>query len=198
MKDCSKIERCLGKIQARHPQVADLYAVQVSEKDGAATLQWQARQDRQNWQQAREGADLLRSNLPPEKPEELGKSYNQLTEAAFRVLKSPLSIRPIFHQLERRAQAHILVAFLGYALWGTLKHLLRRKGSTLSPTKALPLLSSLVSADIVLPTTEGRESRLRRVTTPDAKQQELLDQLGVSVPERLSLDRECSVDLARA
>ena len=124
LKDRHKIERGLGKIQARHPQVADLYDVQVTEKDGAVTLQWQARQDRQSWQQAREGAYLLRSNLPPEKPEALWKSYIQLTEAeaAFRVLKSPLSIRPIFHQLERRAKAHILVAFLGYALWVTLKH----------------------------------------------------------------------------
>ena len=126
----------------------------------------------------------MRSNLPPGKPEELWKSYIQLTEAeaAFRVLKSPLSIRPIFHQLERRAKAHILVAFLGYALWVTLKHLLRRKGSTLSPTKALALLSTLVSADIVLPTTDGREIRLRRVTTPNAEQKQLLDQLGIAVP----------------
>jgi hypothetical protein len=174
--------------------------VQVSEKDGAATLPWQARQDRQNWQQAREGAYLLRSNLPPEKPEELWKSYIQLTEAeaAFRVLKSPLSVRPISHQLERRAQAHILVAFLGYAMWVTLKHLLRQKGSTLSPTKALALLGTLVSADIVLPTTDGRDICLRRVTTPNAEQKPLLDQLGITVPDRLSFDRECSVDLATA
>jgi len=200
LKDRPKIERHLGKIQARHPQVTDLYEVQVTEKDGAVALEWQARKDRQNWQQAREGAYLLRSNLPAGKPQELWKSYIQLTEAeaAFRVLKSPLSIRPIFHQLERRAKAHILVAFLGYALWVTLKHLLRRKGSTLSPNKALALLSTLVSADIVLPTTDGREIRLRRVTTPDAEQKQLLDQLGIAVPDRLSFDRECSVDSATA
>src|SRR5271157_3446534 len=200
LKDRHKIERCLGKIQARHPQVADLYPVQVSEKDGVVALQWQVIEGRQSWQQAREGAYLLRTNLPPGKPEELWKSYIQLTEAeaAFRVLKSPLSIRPIFHQLERRAKAHILVAFLGYALWVTLKHLRRRKGSALSPTKALALLGTLISADIVLPTTDGREIRLRRVTTPDAKQKELLDQLGITLPDRLSFDRECSVDLATA
>ena len=200
LKDRHKIERSLGKIQARHPQVADLYEVQVTEKDGTVTLPWQAIEGRQSWQQAREGAYLLRSNLPPGKPEELWKSYIQLTEAeaAFRVLKSPLSIRPIFHQLERRTKAHILVTFLGYALWVTLKHLLRRKGSNLSPNKALALLSTLVSADIVLPTTDGREIRLRRVTTPNAEQKQLLDQLGIAVPDRLSLDRECSVDWATA
>lgn len=56
LKDRPKVERCLGKIQARHPQVADLYDVQVTEKEGAVALEWQARKDRQNWQQAREGA----------------------------------------------------------------------------------------------------------------------------------------------
>jgi len=200
LKDHPKIGRCLGKIQARHPQVADLYDVQVTERNNAVALEWQARKDRQNWQQAREGAYLLRSNLPPGKPEELWKSYIQLTEAeaAFRVLKSPLSIRPIFHQMERRAKAHILVAFLGYALWVTLKHLLRRKGSSLSPGKALALLSTLVSADIVLPTTDGREIRLRRVTTPNAEQKQLLDQLGIAVPDRLRFDQECSADSASA
>ena len=107
---------------------------------------------------------------------------------------------PVFqvHQLERRAKAHILVAFLSYALWVTLKHLLIRKGSDVSPAKALMLLSTLVSADIVLPTTDGREIHLRRVTTPSTEQKQLLDQLGVAVPNRLSFDQECSADSALA
>ena len=200
LKDRNKIERRLGKIQARHPQVADLYEVGVTEKDGALALQWQALEGRQTWQRAREGAYLLRTNLPPDKPESLWKNYIQLTEAeaAFRALKSELSIRPIFHQLERRAKAHILVAFLGYALWVTLKHLLIRNRSAFSPAKALALLGTLISADIVLPTTDGREIRLRRVTTPTAEQKQLLDQLGITLPSRLNSDRECSVDSAIA
>lgn len=200
LKDRNKIERRLGKIQARHPQVADLYQVGVTEKGGAPSLEWQALEGRQSWQRAREGAYLLRTNLPPEKPENLWKNYIQLTEAeaAFRALKSELSIRPIFHQLERRAKAHILVAFLGYGLWVTLKHLLIRKGSHVSPAKALALLGTLVSADIVLPTTDGREIRLRRVTTPSDEQKRVLDLLGIAVPQHLSLDRECSVDSAIA
>jgi len=200
LKDRNKIERRLGKIQARHPQVADLYEVGVTEKDGAPALQWQALKGRQTWQRAREGAYLLRTNLPPDKPESLWKNYIQLTEAeaAFRALKSELSIRPIFHQLERRAKAHILVAFLGYALWVTLKHLLIRNRSAFSPAKALALLGTLISADIVLPTTDGREIRLRRVTTPSAEQKQLLDQLGITLPSRLNSDRECSVDSAIA
>jgi transposase len=200
LKDRNKIERQGGKIQARHPQVADLYEVRVAEDRGALALEWPALEGRQTWQRAREGAYLLRTNLPPDDPARLWNNYVQLTEAeaAFRALKSELSIRPIFHQLERRAKAHILVAFLGYALWVTLKHLLIRKGSDLSPAKALALLGTLVSADIVLPTTDGREIRLRRVTTPNAQQKQLLAELGIVVPDRLSFDQECSADSAIA
>ena len=196
LKDRNKIERRVGKIEARHPQVADLYEVKVTERAGAVALEWHALEGRQNWQQAREGAYLLRTNLPADQPARLWKNYIQLTEAeaAFRALKNELSIRPIFHQLERRAKAHILVAFLGYALWVTLKHLLIRKGSALSPAKALALLGTLVSADIVLPTTDGREIRLRRVTTPNAEQKQLLEQLNITIPDRLSFDQECSAD----
>jgi transposase len=196
LKDRNKIERRVGKIEARHPQVADLYEVRVTEKSGAVALEWQALEGRQSWQRAREGAYLLRTNLPADQPAKLWKNYIQLTEAeaAFRALKSELSIRPIFHQLERRAKAHILVAFLGYSLWVTLKHLLIRKGSAISPAKSLALLGTLVSADIVLPTTDGREICLRRVTTPSAEQKQLLDQLDVTIPERLSFDQECSAD----
>jgi transposase len=200
LKDRSKVERRLGSLLARHPQVADLYAVRITERAGRLQVDWNLREERRAWQQAREGAYLLRTNLPATEPEQLWKSYIQLTEAetAFRALKSELSIRPIFHQLERRAKAHILVAFLGYALWVTLKHLLVRKRSDLSPAKALHRLSTLQSADIILPTTDGREIRLRRITTPSREQQLLLDQLGVRLPERLSFDQECSADSAGA
>ncbi|MFZ0962624.1 MAG: hypothetical protein WAO35_17275 [Terriglobia bacterium] len=174
--------------------------MQATGKNGAVALQGQAQQDRRNWQPARGGACLLRSNLPPGKPEELWKTCIQLTEAETesRVLKGPLSVRPIFHQPERRSQVHILVPLPGYALWVTLKHLLRRKGSTLSPAKALELLSTLVSADLVLPTTDGREIRLRRVATPNVEQKQPLDQLAIAVPDRRGFDHQCSVDMATA
>lgn len=74
----------------------------------------------------------------------------------------------------------------------TLKHPLIRKLSNRSPAKALALLSTLVSVDIALPITEGREIRLERVTTPSAEQKQLLDLLGIPVPDRLSFDQECS------
>jgi len=101
----------------------------------------------------REGAYLLRTNLKGESAADLWKKYIQLTEAeaAFRALKSELSIRPIYHQLEGRVKAHVLVAFLGYALWVTLKHILRRRKAEYTPAKAMAELATIQSADIVLP-----------------------------------------------
>jgi len=131
LKDRNKMERRLGKIQARHPSVNDLY--EVSLRDGAegVRLFWQVKEDRQRWRESREGAYLLRTNLQVDTAEELWAKYMQLTEAeaSFRALKSELSIRPLFHQRESRVKAHVMVAFLGYALWVTLKHLLRRRAA---------------------------------------------------------------------
>jgi len=200
LKDRGKIERRLGRIEARYPSVADLYQMQLVETEGRLRVDWQMLPERRTWQETREGAYLLRTNLVAESAAELWKKYMQLTEAeaAFRALKSALSIRPLFHQLEPRVKAHILVAFLGYALWVTLKHLLQRKQSPLTPARVLALLATVQSADIVLPTTEGREIRLRRVTTPSPEQSAVLELLGIALPQRLDLNFECSVNSATA
>ncbi len=131
LKDRNKMERRLGKIQARHPQVNDLYDVALKDTAEGVRLFWQIKEDRKSWRESREGAYLLRTNLQAETAEELCSKYMQLTEAeaSFRALKSELSIRPLFHQLEPRVKAHVMVAFLGYALWVTLKHLLKRSRS---------------------------------------------------------------------
>jgi transposase len=210
LKDRNKMERRLGKIEARHPSVNDLYDVSFRETDEGVRLFWQIREERKTWRTAREGAYLLRTNLQADTAEQLWSKYMQLTEAeaSFRALKSELSIRPLFHQLEPRVKAHVMVAFLGYALWVTLKHLLQRRApldpkpttsgvensQPFSPMQALSLLSTLQSADIVLPTTEGREIRLRRITEPTSEQKSLLHQLGLTLPDRLQHNRECSVD----
>jgi len=200
LKDRGKIERRLGRIEARYPSVADLYQARLVETAAGLRVDWQMLADRRVWQETREGAYLLRTNLQAESAAELWTKYIQLTEAeaAFRVLKSELSIRPLFHQLEHRVKAHILVAFLGYALWVTLKHLLRGKQSPRTPARVLSLLASVQSADIILPTTDGREIRLRRVTTPSPEQNEVLRLLGITLPERLDLNFECSVNSATA
>ncbi len=190
LKDRFKMERKLGAIQARHPQVADLYEVAIEETAEGVRLNWSYQGQRKDWQQLREGAYLLRTNLQAQRAEQLWTKYIQLTEveASFRALKSELSIRPIHHQKKSRVKAHVLVAFLGYALWVTLKHLLKARRSDLSPSKALSLLSTIQSADIVLPTTDGREIRLRRVTRPETEQKKLLDQLRLAIPDRLDFN----------
>jgi len=214
LKDRNKMERRLGKIQARHPSVNDLYEVSLRDTSEGVRLFWQIKEGQQKWRESREGAYLLRTNLRAASAEELWSKYMQLTEAeaAFRALKSELSIRPLFHQKEPRVKAHVMVAFLGYALWVTLKHLLKPHApiepkpsasgvdntQPFSPMKALSLLSTLQSADIVLPTTDGREIRLRRITEPTAEQKSLLQQLGLTLPDRLERNRECSVDSATA
>src|SRR5437667_2101305 len=214
LKNRNLMERRLGKIQARHPSVNDLYEISLRETGEGVRLSWHMREDRRRWHESREGAYLLRTNLQAETPEELWSKYMQLTEAeaSFRALRCDLSIRPLFHQKERRVKAHVLVAFLEYALRVTLKHLLQRRpalipkpaaadvGNTqpLTPMQALALLSKLHSGDIVMPTTDGREIRLRRVTEPTAEQKSLLDLLGSSLPDRLSFNRQCSVDSAIA
>jgi transposase len=214
LKDRNKMERRLGRIQANHSQVNDLYEIALRDTPQGVRLHWAIKEDRKVWRGLREGAYMLRTNLQAGTAEELWSRYMQLTEAeaSFRALKSELSIRPLFHQLEPRVKAHVMVAFLGYALWVTLKHLLKRRAAIapqpsrsgvdnaqpLSAMKALALLWNLQSADIILPTTDGREIRLRRITEPTAEQKCLLQQLGLSLPERFEFNRKCSVDSATA
>ena len=213
LKDRNKMERRLGRIQATHSQVNDLYDIELHDTSDGVRLFWQMKEDRKVWRGLREGAYMLRTNLDGT-AEELWSKYMQLTEAeaSFRALKSELSIRPLFHQKEPRVKAHVMVAFLGYALWVTLKHLLKSRptvipeGSTrvasqpdpLSTMRALAMLSTLQSADIVLPTTDGREIRLRRITEPTAEQKSLLQQLGLTLPAHFEINCKCSADSATA
>ncbi len=174
LRDRFKMERNLGRIQASHPQVADLYEMAVQDSKEGPRLVWRQKPEQQQWLEAREGAYLLRTNLTVDGAADLWKKYMQLTEveAAFRTLKSELAIRPLFHQLEKRVKAHVLVAFLGYAL----------------------------QVDIVLPTVEGREIWLRRITKLDEQQQRILHQLRLQLPERLEpiQIQKCSADSAIA
>jgi len=202
LKDRAKMWMRLGRIQASHPQVADLYEMAIKDSKEGARLVWRQKPEQQQWLEAREGAYLLRTNLTASTAADLWKKYMQLTEveAAFRTLKSELAIRPLFHQLEKRVKAHVLVAFLGYALLVTLKHLLKRAGSEDSPAKVLKRLSELYSVDIVLPTIEGREICLRRISKLDEEQQNILHQLQLQLPERLEplQIQKCSADSAIA
>ncbi len=116
--------------------------------------------------------------------EELWKAYIQLTEAeaAFRIHKSDLKIRPIWHQKEERVLAHIFVCFLAYVLWKTLGQICEKAGLGNEPRRILAELGELRMMDVVLPTREGIELRHRCISTPNDHQKILLDHLGLRLP----------------
>ena len=134
---------------------------------------------------------MLRTNITDWTPQALWQTYIQLSdaEAAFRIHKSELSIRPIWHQRETRVLAHILVCFLAYVLWKTLEQWQSRAGLGNAPRAILQELGAIHSADIVLPTAVApqRDLRLRCVVRPDRAQAALLDRLGLHLPERLRM-----------
>jgi transposase len=132
----------------------------------------------------RDGHYLLRSNLVAEDPAVLWTRYVQLTEieAAFKAMKSDLQIRPIRHQLEHRAEAHILVAFLAYCLLVTLKNRLQAQAPGLTPKAVLEKLAGIQMLDVWLPTTDGRCLVLPRHTQPEPDQALLLHRLRLTLP----------------
>lgn len=150
--------------------------------------------DRAAWRKAndRDGSYILRGWIPWEDwPRELDKQaptlwawYMQLVqvEQAFKTLKSDLDLRPIFHQVQQRVEAHILVAFLGYCLSVTLRARLRRAAPGLTTPQALACLSRIVMVDVEIPTTDGRVLILPRYTEPQDEQKLLLEKLGMSLP----------------
>ena len=134
---------------------------------------------------------ILRSNITDWSAEELWRLYIQLTEAeaAFRIQKSDLRIRPVWHQKPTRTKGHILVCFLAYALWKTLAGWQSRAGLGSSPRTVLEELQRIQSVDVVLPLEDGGELRLRCVVRPDKAQALLLDRLGLKLPQRLRMPR---------
>jgi hypothetical protein len=132
----------------------------------------------------RDGHYLLRSNLTDADPAVLWTRYVQLTqiESVFRSLKSELGIRPIFHRLEHRVDAHILIAFLAYSLQVTLKHRLLIHAPGLTPTVVLEKLASIQMIDVWVPTTDGRWLILPRYTQPEKDASILLAKLRLALP----------------
>jgi len=192
--DRGKIERQIGRLLERNSRAGARYSIAVSEDGGAPAglkLKWSQRPEWDHWARLSEGTYVLRSNIHDWTDEELWKTYIQLSEAeaAFRIHKSDLCIRPIWHHKQGRIKAHILICFLAYALWKTLQKWQSRAGLGDSPRTILTELSRIHSADIVLPLADGskRELRLRCVVRPEREQQLILQHLGLSLPERLRL-----------
>jgi len=136
--------------------------------------------------QQRDGHYLLRSNLTAEDPAVLWTRYVQLTqiESVFRSLKSELSIRPIGHQLEHRADAHVLVAFLAYSLQVTLKNRLMKHAPGLTPAAVFEKLATIQMVEVWIPMVDGRWLVMPRHTQPEPDVQALLNQTRITLPSQ--------------
>jgi transposase len=131
-----------------------------------------------------EGQYLLRSNLTGEDPAELWRNYINLVriEESFRTLKGDLGLRPVFHQLDGRIEAHVFISFLAYCLHVTLEQYNKKAATGLSSRSVLERLSEIQMLDVTIPATDGRELRMKRYTKPEKIHQLLLDQLGFILP----------------
>lgn len=189
-RDPSVIERQIGRLLGKNSRVAKAFDIQIkqdSARPSGLRLEWVRLKEWEDWAVLSEGCYLLRTNLTGHTPEALWKLYIQLTdiEDVFRIEKSDLKIRPIWHQLEERGQAHILFSFLAYALWKTLQTWMDRSGLGRGVSTVLDVFSAIKASDVHLPTTDGREVRLACITLPDKPQRAIIDRLGVLLPERL-------------
>ena len=183
-----QIERRVGRLLGQNTRAAGLFDVQITAAaNGAAQITWQKVEKWRAWAQLSEGSYVLRTNVTGWSDEDLWRAYIQLTEAetAFRIQKSDLSLRPVWHQKEDRVLAHILVCFLAYVLWKFLGQLCQRAGLGNEPRRVLDELSQLRAVDVVLPTTDGHELRTRCVTQPSDHQKILLQRLHLELPGRL-------------
>ena len=161
-REIQKVEREIGRLLGQNTRASHLFEIQVKKNDqGFAAIAWQKIKPETDWHSMADGCYLLRSNVTDWSDEELWKAYIQLTEAenAFRIHKSDLSIRPVWHQKEDRVRAHILVCFMAYVLWKTLAQLCQQAGIGEEPRRVIAELSELRLVDVVLPTDAGIELR---------------------------------------
>jgi transposase len=192
--DRETIGRQIGRLLERNARAAGRYQIRLLEdpsRPSRLRLAGSVHPEWEEWARQSEGCYILRTNISDWTPESLWTTYIQLTdaEAAFRIHKSDLSLRPIWHQKPHRVQAHILVCFLAYVLWKTLEQWQRRAGLGNSPRTILDELARIQSTDVVIPLADssGRELRIRCVVRPDKAQAILLDRLGLRLPERLKI-----------
>jgi len=189
--DKAQVLRQIGRLLQRNSRAAARFATSLQDDDSAAgfTLRVQHSAEFDRWAAMSEGAYVLRSNITDWSDEKLWKAYIQLTqaEAAFRINKDQLRVRPIWHQRTDRVQGHILVCFLAFVLWKTLEMWQQRAGLGNSPRTVLEEFARIQSHDVILPMQGQGEVRLRCITQPDAAQAVLLERLGMVLPKRLRM-----------
>ena len=177
----------LGAAKGKYPSAWRLMDIVLPEsKTHSAHVTFSFRLNRQKLREVRrrEGRYLLRTNLSGREPAQLWQFYIQLVEieAAFKNLKDDLQLRPIYHQLQHRIEAHIFVAFIAYCLHVTLKARLRPVAAGLTPRAVLDKFATLQMLDVKFPITDGRTLILSRYTEPDTDHKLLLEQLKLTLP----------------
>lgn len=185
-QDPGVIERRVGRWMGRYAAAERLFQVTVQQdsKQRAIGLEITELDKPKTWAQQAHGAYLLRTNCTEKDPAQLWRWYSQLTQAedAFRVSKDDLHLRPVFHQKIERVEAHILVCFLSLALWRTLEMWMKGKQLGDCARQLVKEVATVTSMDVVLPTKQGKEVRLRVVARPDRPVVELLTRLGIDLP----------------
>ncbi len=191
-QELGAIERRVGRLLEGNSRAAGLFRVEVVEREGGGVdVTWEKVEDWRAWAELSEGCYLLRSNVTGWDAEQLWRAYIQLTEAeaAFRIQKGELGIRPIWHQKEERVQAHILVCFLAYVLWKMLGQMCKRAGLGSEPRKVFDEISQIKAVDVVMPTRQGTVIRKRCIAQPTKAQAVLLQMLGLHLPQRMKIHK---------
>lgn len=184
------IAKRVGRLLGQNSRAAGLFETDIIKSSGGrAKLVWRKVESWRNWAALSEGCYLLRTNIQDWSGEELWQAYIQLTEAeaAFRIHKSNLKIRPIWHHKTERVQAHILVCFLAYVLWKTLGRKCKAAGLGDEPRRVFEELAKIRVVDVVLPTRSGHHIRRRCVSQPTDHQAILLQRLSLNLPKNLPL-----------
>lgn len=204
--DRDSLLKKLGAAEKEAGRLAGLLTIRIPDKEepiNENTFHWRVNRKKFRDVLRREGQYLLRTNQTSEDPSELWKQYLTLTEVeeAFRNLKGDLAIRPIYHQLEKRIEAHILISFLAYSLHVTLKQTAKVHAPGLTPRSILEQMKTIQMIDVHIPTTDGRELKMSRYTRPEKHQQLLLSQLKLTLPDQpppeiRTQQKSCGEDLS--
>ncbi len=174
----------VGRLKQQYSRASGLFDVKITELDGRAQISWTKLEEWSSWATLSEGCYILRSNMTSWSANDLWKAYIQLTqaEAAFRIHKSDLAIRPIWHQKTERVHAHILVCFMAFVLWKTLEQMCVQSGLGDSPRIVLDELSQIYTVDVWMATKNGQKIRHRTISEPTKHQLILLQRLGLYLP----------------
>jgi len=181
------VERKIGKLLERNSAAEKFFHVEVVVEKGCAVgLRVTEDEQKLQWAAAAHGAYLLRTNCTETDPAKLWRWYIQLTEVedAFRISKTDLGLRPIYHQLEDRVQAHILVCFIALAMWRSLEMWLRAKNLGDTARQVVAQAATLHSMDVILPVHDHRALTLRVVAKPEPLLADLLASLQLRLPRR--------------